>query len=84
MPSASKKIDMFNSEEGTAIRERLLRMEQDTGYHTEISTYTANGSSYPDNQIPFVDKHLAYLNSHPGVDPEHYMSNLRLKLRVRS
>lgn len=83
MSSTYKKIDYFNSEEGTAVREQLHQMELDTNYETKVSSYTADGGTYPDNQIPFIEKHLAYLTTHPGVNPEQYLSNLRLKLRIR-
>jgi hypothetical protein len=84
MSSTYKKIDYFNSEEGTRIRERLHQMELDDKYHTKVSSYTTDGAHFPDNQMPFVVKHLTYLNTHPNVDPEQYLSNLRLKLRIRS
>jgi hypothetical protein len=83
MANSTKRVDMFNSEEGTAIRLRLEEMIQDGNYITAPSSYTADVAAYPDHQIPFIDKHLHYLNTHQAVNAEHYMSNLRLLLRKR-
>jgi len=65
------------------VREKLREMERDLSLNTRISSYSANSELYPDNQIPFVEKHIAYLMSHPKVVPEQYLSNLRLMLKVR-
>jgi hypothetical protein len=65
-----------------AIEEALRTMEQDDAYYTE-SSYCANSTLYPDNRMPFVAKHLAYLKSHGSVNPEQYISNLKLMTRIR-
>lgn len=81
--SASKKRpNFFESAEGLAIKETLMAMAADVTYHT-LSTYSANGLLYPDNQISFVDKHMEYLRTHPATDPQHYLSNLRLMTRIK-
>jgi hypothetical protein len=80
--SAKKKIDLFNSEEGTAIREALDSMAADSSYRTEVS-YTANAVTHPDHQMPFVEGHLTYLSKHADVNPTYYLANLRLMLRIR-
>jgi hypothetical protein len=64
------------------VRAKLLAMIQDDSMNTNAS-YSANSNLYPDNEIPFVDKHMAYLMSHPKVDFEHYLGNLRLMLKKR-
>lgn len=72
-----------NEEDLIAVREILAEMEEDPAFVTE-STYFANADIWPDHSIPFVEIHLAYLRSHPQISPEHYISNLRLKLRKTS
>jgi len=82
MATLKKRVSFFDSAEGTAIEEILVLMTKDTAYNTETS-YSANTVQYPDNLIPFVDKHMHYLNTHPAIDPRHYISNLRLMTRIR-
>jgi len=65
------------------VREKLQAMEKDLALNTRASSYSANSDLYPDNQIPFVEKHLAYLMDHPKVDYTQYLANLRLMLKVR-
>ncbi len=65
------------------VREILGSMERDKNYTTEIS-YSANAVLYPDHAMSFTDKHLAYLKSHPSLNPEHYIANLKLKTKNRS
>ncbi len=60
----------------------LQSMETDSTLVTK-SAYRANGELWPGNRISFVDSHLAYLKSHPAVNPSHYLSNLRLMLRKK-
>ena len=82
MASQKKRSDFFGSEEGEDIQAILKKMVADTTYNTE-STYSSNGEQYPDNLIPFVDKHMNYLNSHPKLDSSKYIRNLRLMTRIR-
>lgn len=63
------------------VKERLEAMENDSLLHNVKSTYNANTEIYPNNQMPFRDKHYNYLLKHPDVDPDQYLSNLRLMLR---
>lgn len=48
-----------------------------------VSAYRANAEVWPENRISFIDSHMVYLRTHPAVDPTHYLSNLRLRLRKR-
>ncbi len=64
------------------IRDILQAMEADPNLVTK-SAYRANIDLWPDNKISFVDSHIAYLKLHPGLDPSHYLSNLRLMLRKK-
>lgn len=82
MPTVSKKSNILTSEEGQIIRAELESMQSDKRYHTK-NTYTANETDFPDNVMPFVDKHMLYLSKHSELDPQHYLSNLRLKIKVR-
>ncbi|HTE58640.1 MAG TPA: hypothetical protein VK694_07940 [Verrucomicrobiae bacterium] len=72
----------MNSEEGLESKRVLRQMDADTAYNTQ-PTYSSNTKLYPDNLIPFVDKHMDYLCSHPATDPQHYISNLRLISRLK-
>jgi hypothetical protein len=67
-------------EEG--VREKLERMAADATLNTP-SSYSPNAESHPDNQISFVDRHIEYLLNHPKLDSEHYLANLRMKIRSR-
>ena len=79
---ASKRINIYDSEIGTTVRNALADLQNDPKYITIVS-YTADQVGYPDGVMPFVEKHLLYLHQHPSVNPDHYLSNLRLKLKVR-
>lgn len=79
--SVTKRANFFETEAGADIEAELLAMQADGKYNTSPS-YCANTELYPDNQMPFVDKHKKYLLTHPTVDPRLYMSNLRLMTRV--
>jgi hypothetical protein len=82
MPSYKKKTDFFQTEAGLEVVQVLRNMAEDVKYNTE-SGYSANSETYPDNLIPFVDKHMDYLRSHPSMDPQQYLSNLRLMTLIR-
>lgn len=83
MATATKrKINFFESEEGIAVKGRLQDMVANKAFNTD-SSYSANGTQYPSHEIPFTDKHMNYLSSHPAIDPEQYVANLRLLTRYR-
>jgi hypothetical protein len=81
MPTPTKRSNFFESELGMQIRLTLQQMVKDDKFNTG-SGYSANSDLYPDNLIPFVDKHMNYLNSHPKLDSTKYLSNLRLMTRI--
>lgn len=83
MSTAKRKVDLFHAEEAQALRDELKRMVLDSKYKTE-SSYTADASNYPDRLMPFVENHLTYLTKHPGVNPDHYLANLRISLKIRN
>lgn len=81
--SVSKKLNSFGSEEQVAeVKAQLTQMVDDNIYNTQ-SSFSANNELYPSGKIPFVDKHIAYLMTHKGLDPRHYVSNLRLITKKR-
>jgi hypothetical protein len=81
MSRYKKKVHFFDTEEARLTEETLRVMVSDKAYLTEPS-YNANGALYPDHMISFVDKHMNYLRTHPGVKPDQYLSNLRLITRI--
>ncbi len=83
MPTTKRKTDFFISEEGIEAKRMLLQIVADDAYDTG-SSYTANSVAYPDNQMPFINKHMDYLSSHPAIDAGHYISNLRLRTRIKT
>lgn len=82
MSSVKKRVNFFESEEGRKARQTLLNMVENGQYHT-ASSYSANAATYPDHVISFVDKHMKYLSEHRAVNIDHYLSNLRLRTRIR-
>lgn len=82
MPTYSSKQNTKFYLQEAEITAALKGMQEDGGYKTGPS-YNANAVLYPDNQMTFVEKHIAYLKSHPQLDPEHYLANLRLRIKVR-
>jgi hypothetical protein len=83
MANVKKRVNFYESETGLYVEQILREMTQSTTYNT-ASSYSANSDAYPDNSIPFIDKHMSYLNTHPNIDPDHYISNLRLVTKFRN
>ncbi len=81
MPGATK-AKFIDTEEAQEVKRQLELIANDEKYNTAAS-YSANELLYPDNLIPFVDKHMKYLISHPQLDPEMYLANVRLLTRIR-
>jgi hypothetical protein len=59
-------------------REDLMKMMDDPGFNT-TSTYSPSS----EERMLFVDKHMKYLGQHPNLNPQHYLSNLRLMTRIK-
>jgi hypothetical protein len=74
--------EFFDSEEAIVIRRILLQMTQDSSYST-LSSYSGDSKTYPDNIMPFTDKHMNYLITHPKLDADKYLANIRLMTRIR-
>lgn len=82
MPTRSKASTPVFMDE-SEIRDILIAMQSDMTMTTE-SGYSAGDENYPDHlQVPFIEKHLAYLKSHPKINPKDYLSNLRIMIRIR-
>jgi hypothetical protein len=60
----------------------LTSLQDDPNMKTE-DKYSPDAVDWPDNRLPFVEIHLAYLKAHKNVNPEHYISNLRLMIKKR-
>jgi hypothetical protein len=82
MALTKRKQDFFETAEGVELKNRLEMMQSSDKYNTQPS-YSPKSDLYEDNLIPFMDKHINYLNSHPLLDPIHYISNLELVTRIR-
>ncbi len=82
MPLTKKKSDFYASAEAQAIKAVLVHMDGDAAFNTPAS-YSADSASYANNSIPFVDKHMRYLQAHPNLDMQQYISNLRLMSRIK-
>ena len=82
MATLKKRVSFFDSEEGIMIKNALNEMAGDNCYNT-LDSYSANIIQNPDNLISFTDKHMNYLNSHPKIDPNKYISNLRLMTKIK-
>ena len=61
---------------------KLQSLQDDPTMRTE-SKYSPMAVAWPDNQMPFVEVHLAYLRTHKTVNPTHYISNLELMIKRR-
>lgn len=82
MAVQKRGADYFETEAGREFTNALKEMAHDKAFNTDPS-FSANSVAYPDKLIPFVNKHIEYLRTHPSVDPQHYLSNLRLMTRRR-
>ena len=82
MSIAKKRNYLVGTEEGASVRYQLQQIDMDSAFNTSAS-YSANTTLYANNSITFVDKHMAYLNNNPHVNPDLYLSNLRLITRIR-
>lgn len=82
MASQKTRSHYFDTEEGKQVKLKLQQMADSSAYNTAAS-YSADGTLYPDNLIPFIDKHMKYLISHPALEASKYLANIRLITKVR-
>jgi hypothetical protein len=66
----------------TEIRQTLNSMEQDATLRTSPSYITNTPEAI--GLVSFRKKHLTYLKEHPKVNPQHYLSNLKTMIKIRS
>ena len=76
--SPTKTIFMTNE----AISIALDEMEKDAGLDTK--SRPAKGVLLASDLPSFRETHLLYIKEHPKVNPEHYLSNLRAMIKIRS
>jgi len=81
MATQSARAILVKRLEDHDVRQKLADMLTNPLLNTQVSSYSANAALYPDGQIPFIEKHVAYLMAHPKLDPDQYLANLRLMLR---
>lgn len=81
MTSICTRNGFFETEEGRHVKEELQLLAESSQYNT-ASIYSANSLLYPDNLIPFVDRHMDYLVKHPLLEPSKYLANLKLMTRI--
>jgi hypothetical protein len=78
----SKKQDFFDTPEGKEIEEILKHIASSDDFSTS-SSYSPNSDLYMNNSMTFVEKHMAYIRSHPKVNPGQYVSNLKISSRKK-
>ena len=66
------------SDEAELIRVDLKKMTADPCFNTK-SMYSASTL----DDVTFVDKHMKYLADHPKLNPQQYLSNIRLMTRIK-
>jgi hypothetical protein len=64
------------------VKAKLQSLQDDPTMKT-VSKYSPTAPEWPDNRLPFVEIHLAYLRTHKLVNPIHYISNLELMIKKR-
>lgn len=77
----STKAKGMDSEQEAEVLQSLTKMESDSSYNTQ-PRYHSNAEKYPGNTISFAQTHLAYLKKFPAIDPQSYVSNLKLITRI--
>lgn len=79
--STSLRKGFLESEEAQEIRQVFQSMTLSDAYNTAPS-YSTDTILYPNNLIPFTDKHMNYLNTHPKLEAKQYIVNIKLMSRV--
>ena len=64
-----------------AINKTLDDMEQDEFLKTGPVLVQDMGESA--RMVPFREKHLTYLRTHPKVNPANYLANVKTMIRIR-
>ncbi len=74
--SLNKPIKVVHID-ATRIREELENMVKDGDLKT------SGGFINFDEPATFIEKHMSYLATHPKVNPEPYLANLRTMIKIR-
>ena len=69
----------LESDAATLAKNQLTLMVNDPVYNTRVAYQSSPAST----ATTFVGWHMLYLSLHPKLSPQHYLANLRLKLKVR-
>lgn len=77
-PNATKVVFM----DSDAIHDILDSMESDSSLDTK--SRPSKGVISSADLLSFRELHLLYLKEHPKVNPEHYLSNLKAMIKIRS
>ena len=80
--STYKKTSFENSDEIDETKSALDLMDNNSAYNT-LPSFSANTERYPNNLIPFTEKHIQYLLSHKNINLQHYLANLRLITKIK-
>lgn len=77
MINGQTKIAFYKSEKGSLLRKELERMVKDPKYNTRVIGWGVEPTGER-----FIEKHLAYMSSHPKMDHLQYVSNLKLMTKI--
>ena len=80
MTNSQNRLKFLASEEANVMRQDLLAMAKDPHFNTK-SVYTT--SDLPETTL-FIEKHMTYMSNNLSITPEQYLSNLRLRTRIRN
>ena len=76
--SPPRPVFMTVQEYETALQE----MEDDPSLDTKPALIKSDDNSF--KLVSFFEKNSQYLKTHPKINPEHYIRNLKTTLRIRS
>ena len=65
-----------------SVHEILDSMEQDDSLDTKARPI--KGMAITADSLTFHEIHTLYLKEHPKVNPQHYLSNLKAMIKIRS
>ena len=74
----NKQKEFLDSDIAAQARKELKRMSNDPLYNTR-SRFTP----MQNQALSFVDRHMKYLSEHPKLNPNQYLTNLRLMTRLK-
>ena len=79
MNSTTLAIEKYlRSDAAKNVRKELEAMFENPNYRTE-SSYSPSS----EGRITFVNKHVRYLSMHQKINPDQYLSNLKLMTKIK-